>query len=433
VPGAEYPSVILITVDTLRADHLTSYGYERPTSPGVARFAQEAMLFEHCYSHAPSTRISFSSLMTGYLPHEVGVIEDRALPQEVETLAEILQRSGYRTLAVVSNYVLQAKRGWSQGFSVFDDEMTSPELNRDVTERISADTTRRAVELLHEYRNEQLFLWVHYQDPHGPYVPPAPYDTLFEASARPPRQLALNRTLSGKGGIPFYQRLGLARNLHDYVARYDGEIRYFDQHFQRLLDTLQELGLHDRALIVFTTDHGEALGEHGFYFSHIGQLYRGLTHVPLIIKHGDSLTGRRKDFCQHLDIVPTILAAAGIEADERLRGRDLRSPLPEGREIFAITDSPIDHDGDKQSLIVDGLKLIVNARTGTRQLFDLREDPGEEHDLAGDERYRQQIDDLTAALERIRNEDRLGLGPPRAAAEYSEEELKRLRSLGYVR
>ena len=132
------------------------------------------MLFERCYSHAPSTRISFSSLLTGYLPHELGTIENRDLPQEVETIAEILQRNGYRTLAVVSNYVLQAERGWSQGFSVFDEEMTSRELNRDVTERISADTTSRAVELLREYRNEPLFLWVHYQDPHGPYVPPAP-------------------------------------------------------------------------------------------------------------------------------------------------------------------------------------------------------------------------------------------------------------------
>jgi arylsulfatase len=217
------------------------------------------------------------------------------------------------------------------------------------------------------------------------------------------------------------------------VSRYDGEIRYFDEHFQRLLDALQELGLYDRALIVFTTDHGEALGEHGFYFSHIGQLYGNLTHVPLIIKYGDSLTGRRVDFCQHLDLVPTILGVLGLEVDERLRGRDLRLPLPEGREIFAITDSPIDRDGDKHSLIVDGLKLILNAQTGTRQLFDLHEDPGEEHDLAGDERYRQRIDDLAAALERIRNEDRLDLGPAKSAEEFSEEELEKLRALGYVR
>lgn len=131
-PLEQKPSVILITVDTLRPDHLSCYGYEHETSPALSRFASEALLF------------------------------DQLLPDQVDTLAEMLQRNGYRTLAVVSNYVLQRDAGWDQGFDVYDQTMTSSELNRKALERIAPDTTDRAIEMLQDHQGESLFLWVHY-------------------------------------------------------------------------------------------------------------------------------------------------------------------------------------------------------------------------------------------------------------------------------
>ncbi len=171
---AKFPSIILITVDTLRADHLGCYGYLRDTSPNIDQLAEEALLFKNCISHAPVTGSSFASILSGFLPHETKVLGNLPLPPEVETLPEIMQMNGYRTIAVVSNYVLRKQNGWVKGFNVYDDEMTNVERTSKHTERVAEHTTNRAIELLKQYHKNKLFMWVHYQDPHGPYTPPWP-------------------------------------------------------------------------------------------------------------------------------------------------------------------------------------------------------------------------------------------------------------------
>jgi arylsulfatase len=431
--GPMQPSVILITVDTLRADHLGSYGYPKDTSPNIDQFAQEALLFENCLSHAPETRTSIASILTGFLPHETGVLHDFPLPADVDTLPEMLERVGYKTLAVVSNYVLQGQYGWDQGFIVYDDTMTDSEAGmRRWPERIAERTTDRAIQLLSQYQKDRLFMWIHYQDPHGPYTPPDRFAKLFEEANRGPRLLTVNRTLSGLGGIPVHQQLSANRDYYHYVSRYDGEIRYLDAEFQRLIDAVKTLGLYEDSLILFTADHGEGMGEHNFYFSHIGYLYNALTHVPLIIRHGTNLIGRRTDFVQHIDIVPAILTALGLEIDPRFRGRDLRQQHWMNKEIVAEARSPFDKDGDKSSVVVDGLKLIHTIQSGRDQLFDLQADPHEEHDLAHDARYRERLEDLRARLNRIRTEDLLGVRRATQPRRLSEEEKRKLKSLGYV-
>jgi arylsulfatase A-like enzyme len=175
------------------------------------------------------------------------------------------------------------------------------------------------------------------------------------------------------------------------------------------------------------------MGERGFYFSHIGYLHGNLTHVPLLLKHGDRLVGRRRDFCQHLDLVPTILRVLGLESDPRFRGRDLRETGGSQKEIFAATSSLIDGDGGKLSVVVDGFKLIFNMKTRQYQLYDLENDPREEHDLAPDEEYLRTRVRLAKTLTRIRAEDRLQLAPVEKSAPPSAEELRRLNALGYVR
>lgn len=432
----EPPSIVLITADTLRADHLGAYGYTRDTSPNFDAFAEGALLFENAFSHAPQTHTSFSSILTGFLPHETRVFDLAPLPAEVDTLAELLQRAGYTTHAVVSNYLLRHKsrwqegQGWAQGFDSYDDEMNQRELIRPQPERTARETTDRAIEVIRAAKGKPLFLWVHYQDPHGPYAPPQEFASAVGEPPEEHRLLRLNRTRSGAGGIPLHQRLPGRRNYFHYVWQYDGEIRYFDHELGRLFSALEKAGLYDTSLILFTADHGEGMGEHEFYFSHVGRLFHGLTHVPLVLRHGDRLSGRRRDYVQHVDIVPTLASAAGIALDTRLRGTDLREPTPEGREIFAIVESPLDRDGERASLVVDGLKLVKNRDTGEIRLYDLRADPAEEHDLAGEPKRRADRDRLERRLERLRQADRLALGAQEPDI-LTSEEREALRALGY--
>jgi arylsulfatase len=425
--------VILISVDTLRADHLGCYGYAKPTSRHIDAFADEALLFENAISHGSMTVPTVASILTGFLPHETKAIEAQGLLQELETLPEMLLRHGYNTLAVVSNFVLRGKRGFSQGFSIYDDTMVDREQVRPQPERVAGHTTDRAIELLEQQAGEPFFMWVHYQDPHATYTPPARYAELFRDSKRAPRLLAANKTLSGRGGIPSHQLLGSNRDYHYYVSQYDGEIRYLDQHFGRLIDAVQRLQLYDDALIIFTADHGENMGEHGYFFTHGENLFHGVTHVPLIVRHGGELRGKRTEFVQHADIVPTVMNAVGASPDSAFRGHDLLQQPPARREIFAEAEVR----GSKQKRVYfvlrDGIKLIYQPSRNLFHLFDLNTDPGEERDLIRNGHYRRQRLDLTRVLARIRGENRLNLGPVRKPAELTEDEREKLKSLGYLR
>lgn len=427
------PNIILITVDALRADHLSCYGYPKNTSPNIDLFAQDAMLFENCFSQAPATRPSFASILTGFLPHETRVLDKLFLPAGVETLAEILQQAEYKTVAVISNYVLQKGRGYEQGFMIYDDTMNEQELVRKQPERIAEHTTNRAIELLKQFHKDQTFMWIHYQDPHGPYTPPARSAKLFWNPDREPRSLRLNTSLSGRGGIPSYQSLAANSDFHYYVSQYDGEIRYQDEHFKGLIDALKQLDLYDSSLIVFSSDHGEGMGEHNYYFAHGENLYNSLTHVPLIIKYGGQLSGRRTDYVQHLDIVPTILRVVGKRVNSRFRGRDLRRQHETAREIFSEMKTRLVADGVKFSIILAGLKLIYTLLSARYQLFNLKTDFHEEHDLIEDPRYQEQANDLKVRLHRIHREDFLKVRTLRKPPKLSDEEIERLKSLGYIR
>ena len=427
------PSIILITVDTLRADHLSCYGYSRDTSVNIDRFAADGVLFENCLSHAPVTSSSFASIMSGFLPHETRVFENLPLPAGIEVLPEILQKEGYITAAVVSNFNLRAKTGWSRGFTIYDDRMEDYERVRFVAERIAEHTTDRAIEVLKQLPKDQLFLWVHYNDPHGPYTPPERFAKMFQNHSQEPRNLTVNTSVSGYGGIPSYQRLGTNTDFYYYVSQYDGEIRYQDEQFKRLLDTLKQLDLYDEALIIFSSDHGEGMGEHNYYFAHGEKLYNQLTHVPLIIKYGRQMRGKRKDFVQHIDIVPTILKIIELEPDSRFRGRDLRKEQETDREIFAAMESPTLIDGTKFSIVLDGFKLIYTPIYTQYELFDLNSDPYEEQNLIKDDKYQKQAEDLKIRMKRIRGEDFLKLDAVNRPQELTDEEREKLKSLGYVR
>ncbi|HVP56464.1 MAG TPA: sulfatase [bacterium] len=417
-------SIILISVDTLRPDHLGCYGYAKNTSPAIDAFARDATLFERCFSQAPNTRPSCASFLSGFYPHECKVASNSDnLPPEVTTLAERLKAKGYRTLAASSNFVLGPGSGFDQGFDVFDNQLDELETVRQVPERVAAKTTDAAIRML-DSAGGKFFLWVHFQDPHGPYTPPAPYDSMFLDPNRPIIKLPINPSLSGIGGIPIYQKLGNHDDYWFYVAQYDGEIGYLDKHLGRLLQALKDRGLYDKSLIILTADHGEGMGERGYYFAHGEFVFNNLERVPLVIRPGGQAPSRRTEYAQLLDLAPTILRYAGLGPDPKLRGRDL----------FAASLSPTpilcEMDG-KYSMIEDGIKVVVHVDDREFFLFDLKSDLNEEHNLIQDQAYVQYVEPLLDRIDSLMAEDRIQ-GAVETPANLSPQDKERMKSLGYT-
>lgn len=418
------PDIILITVDTLRADHLGVYGYHRDTSPFLDQFASESLVFDRFYAQSSETIPSTGSIMTGFYPHESGATSNSfQLPDEARTLAEILKEKGYATMAVISNGVLQRRSNFHQGFDLFDEELNQRELNRNKAERCAADTTDTAVRLLKSRKDGKFFLWIHYIDPHGAYFPPEEsYRSLFTDGIRSKKGLKLNRTGSGHGGIPGYQRLGDQRNPKYYIAQYDGEIRYTDREIGRLFEELKSLGLYDDSLIIFSSDHGEGMGEQDYYFAHGESLQRGLIHLPFFL-HWANRTGRTDQPAQQVDIVPTILDAAGIETDLPFRGESLLGKLQGPRDIYSEINQ-------LSSLIRGEYHLTCDAKAKRCGFFDMKIDQDETSNLAGNPTLKPVITGMMTALKTLKEERRVDL--PRRHIDFDRQARENLRSLGYV-
>ncbi|MSR61527.1 MAG: hypothetical protein EXS08_03640 [Planctomycetes bacterium] len=395
-PSAPPRAVVLVTCDTLRADRLGCYGYERETSPNLDALAREALVFEAAWSTAPLTGPALSALLTGRMPEELGLSDNRnVLSGAATTLAERLSAAGIDTAAVVSNWVLRKRAdlpeaGVQQGFAAFDDRMTAREPARpDLKERLAPDTTDAALAWLdaHDARRP-FFLWVHYQDPHGPYTPPA---DCLAALARAPTdepELAVGPDEKGRGALPKYQVVDAERRPEVYRARYDAEIRFFDREFGRLLEGLRARGVLDSALLVFTADHGESLGERGYYFSHGQHLHRELVQVPLVVRApgGVRAPGRMAAPASHLDLFPTTLAFFGLDSGPT-RGRDLLAgALPAERVVPQFLRGAWSASGAHERVLLED---------GALRLYDLARDPHEEHDLAAEQPARAQ--ELAAA------------------------------------
>lgn len=438
-PREPVRAVLLISCDTLRADRLGMYGYERDTSPNLDAFAANATRYERAYATAPHTNPALSSLLTSRLPDEIGVAGGNRtlMPASIETLPEWLRQAGIETAAIVSNWALrrparsQGEVGIAQGFDHYDDEMGEAEgLREGHFERLADATTDAAIAWLgaRADSNAPFFLWVHYQDPHGPYTPPAEHRGHYQSEARPGLLPRLGTTQEGYGQIPHYQILDGRRDPNFYRDRYDEEIRFFDQEVGRLLKTLEAAPWFDESLVIFTADHGESLGEHNYWFTHEANLYDEEVRVPLVVRAPESTpladAGR---LVSHLDLAPTVLDAFGL-APRPARGRSLLTrDLPDDR----IVPHSLHPEGSplRWFAITDERYRLVLPRSGA-QLFDLANDPGEQRDLAAQqpERVQEMIDRYRAFAARIP-------APPRVepvALEVDDETRRALEALGYL-
>jgi arylsulfatase A-like enzyme len=426
-PGPPEPPrhLLLISVDTLRADRVDA---ER--MPRIHRLAQKSDRFERAWATAPFTLPSISTMLTGRDPQVTGIHANLArLPLDVPTLSTRLSEIGFATGAVVSSSVLTPDARLNGGFDLYDAPLPDRVARRpDVRDRRANATTDAALKALDTLLDgdQRVFLWVHYQDPHGPYTPPRSWlQSTPRAEPSGPQDLPI--VSEGVGGIPSYQYLHPVRDPSAYRRRYDAETRYTDHELGRLLASLQDRGILDETVIVFTADHGESLGEQSYWFQHGDLLNEASLRIPLLI-HVPGRAGRtRVDPASLVDVVPTLAALFGFPASD-LRGRDLLSQDADewaGPIFFGtwVKKGPY----ESHAILRDGYRFVRSIRGDerTEQLYRI---PDEERDVGQElpERFvelRAALDAHLAALEPA---------PALAPASLSDEDREALRAMGYL-
>ena len=287
-PAGRPGDILLITIDTLRADHVGLYGYERDTTPNLDRWFESAAIFERAYSTEASTSPSITSILTGKLPQEHGVrLFFQLLPAGLELVTDRLP-DAYQTAAIVSNMVLTDEAiGLGSHFDHYDDRVDQRESKRRIFERNARGTTDAALAWLAAERDPRrpMFLWVHYVDPHGPYRPPEDWDVRFTHEGSHP---------IGDQYIPPYGRIEGVDDALAYVDLYDAEIAYTDFHVDRLLEGYARNHDVESALIVLTSDHGESMMEHERWFAHTYHVYEEIACVPLMVRGPGVEPGRMR-------------------------------------------------------------------------------------------------------------------------------------------
>ena len=403
-------NVILITIDTLRADYLSCYGKKTIPTPNIDRLAARGVRFPQAIAQIPLTTPSHACILTGTYPqiHKVRDIGAFVLDNKVPTLASIASEAGFETGAIVGAAVLSRHFGLSRGFKTYFDDMkeerTTGKLPGVVAEIRAEVVTRHAIEWIEKQMQQGIgvssrknfLLWVHYYDPHFPYDPPGTYRSRY------------------------------SKNL------YGGEVAYTDEHVGHLLRWLEEHHLQHRTLVVLIADHGESLGEHGEY-THGVFLYDATVHIPLIVAGPGIPAGRViTQQVRSIDVMPTIADYLGLSAGNQVQGITLMPTISEGKPArtnysYLETLYPKTHLGwsELRGMRTDEWKLIVGPKP---ELYEIAQDPGEDHDVltqhpADSDRLQKQIWEIAGAPESL---GKLEMQP------VDEQTRQELQSLGYV-
>jgi arylsulfatase A-like enzyme/Flp pilus assembly protein TadD len=401
-PEKSAPNVVLITIDTLRADHLGCYGYKQIKTPNIDALAADGARFTRAFSPVPVTLPSHTAMLTGTYPMLSGMHDfsgNKLSPQQ-PTLATVLKQSGYVTGAVVASAVLDSKFGLNQGFDFYYDHFDFSRLeeaNLDEMERPGNVVADQTLDWLGKNSQTKFFLWMHLYDPHYPYKPPEPYSR--EYSTHP----------------------------------YDGEIAFADEQVGRLLHFLKDKGVYQNTVIVLSGDHGESLGEHGEK-THGFFIYNATMHVPLIIHlPGKSVAQAVDDPVSLVDLMPTVLAALGAEIPSQVQGRNLLPTLrgdKSGRDrtVYGETFLPRIHFNWSELRGAENVKYhFIDAPRP--ELYDLAKDPGELRNLFADKKA--VADEMRAQLTSLIRDNSAG----KEMAEKTGLDpalMERLKALGYA-
>jgi arylsulfatase A-like enzyme/cytochrome c-type biogenesis protein CcmH/NrfG len=401
--GSGRPSVLLISVDTLRADRVGSYGYRDAATPVIDRLAARGLRFAQATTTVPLTLPAHTSLMTGTFPTYNGVRDNGGfyVDDSLITLAETLKGQGYRTGGFVGAFVLDGRWGIAQGFETYYDDFDLSKFDMtaglDAAQRPGRDVVDHALEWLVRDREQPFFAWVHLYDPHAPYRPPEPFRSRF-------------------AGTPH--------------GAYDGEIAATDEQIGRLLMALETSGRLDSTLVVFVSDHGESLGEHN-ELQHGFFVYDAALHIPLIIAGPGVPVRVVNDQVRIVDVMPTVLETLGLPVPDAVQGQSLL-PLARGESMVLLAYSetfyPRYHYGwSELTSVRDGrFKFIAAPR---RELYDITADPAETRDLSVENP--RMADALERALRdfSVRTATKAVTQQPQAMDPDTEQ---RLRALGYV-
>jgi arylsulfatase A-like enzyme len=426
LPGA--PNILLISIDSLRADHLHSYGYARNTSPNLDVLAAEGAAFETVISPTSWTLPAHMTLMTSLAPEEHGVITNRLrLASGVDTLPLRLQRAGYATAGFVSATYLDGLYGFSRGFDEYDDYTLLRVAGKNSRTAITSDrVAQRAIEWLGRNAtassSRPFFLFLHFFDVHYDYNPPPPFAQMFDA------QYAGRAT----GDVDSVHQGMPSSDLNHVIALYDGEIAWVDSNIGRILKSLRSLGVDNNTIVVITADHGEEFLEHG-QAAHYKTLYDEVLRVPLVIRYpGHVIPGRQLEGQVRLmDVAPTILALAGLPvlhphtgAEARSLACLLTSPSPRAAPVLTAFG---DLRGEVASVRTGDAKLIRDLRTQREEFYNLDADPGERKNL--DAVKQRERDQLRLMLNHWRSS---AAATAKEEADLDDEEKASLKSLGYM-
>jgi arylsulfatase A-like enzyme len=432
-------NVLLISIDSLRADHLGCYGYGRDTSPVIDGVAREGIRFASAVSPTSWTLPSHISLFSGRYGLSHGVVtEMHRLSLEIPTLGEVLQGAGYRTAGFVSGPYLAGHYGYARGMDTYEDLSARYEHRREARSAVVAPTINEMAERwLDQHGRERFFLFLHYFDVHYDYVPPAPFDKMFDPDYRgtvDSKDLLKNPRVNAKMD---------PRDLAHVKALYDGEIRFTDMHVGKVLAKLEQMGVRDRTLVVITSDHGDEFFEHGSK-GHQRTLYDEVLLVPLVVRLPDGADAGRvvREEVSLVDVMPTVLELLGVSAPSGMDGESLIA-LMQGRG----TGAPREVYGEFYNKL--GLNVQVARRSAATKViqhfnrimhpsrpalewYDLSREPGETTNRAesGDPALRGALAGMGQALERLwRSHRRLAATEPVAIDAATRA---RLESLGYL-
>lgn len=462
-PRRELPNILLISIDSLRPDHLGCYGHARPTSPRIDRLAAEGAVFENVISSTSWTLPAHAALFTGLFDSVHGCVDTtKPLADNRTTLAERLKAAGYATAGFFSGPYLHPVFGLGQGFDEYVDCTAYADLNTNEareTGKLDSDTVfdaatedvtnprlcERVTAWLRRPPARPFFLFIHMWDVHYDFIPPSPYDKQFDPD--------YTGWVNGRNVLHDLRIVETMprRDLEHLIALYDGEIAWTDEHVGHILDVLDEKGLHDKTLVILTADHGTEFFEHRLK-THRQTVYDEVIRIPLIVRYPGRVApgGRFAEQTRIIDVLPTALDLAGLGAPEDVMGQSL-APLLAGGKLKQDPLAIAELLCDGRRLLPDGKwapknpnytlqqqlrafrrpewKLLLDLNERRSLAFDLKADPGEQRPLP--EIPRQILEESRRAADRLKNY-RDAMPPPGMPGVIPPEVLRKLRSVGYL-
>ena len=417
-PPAPPPNLILVSIDTLRADHLGAYGYHRDTSPSFDGLARRGVTFAQAVAQAPNTPSSHLSLLTSlYFSAHRFSWRDARIPSGLTMLADLLRASGFATWGFVDGGFLKRDLGFAQGFDHYEDDQVHV-----------AKIWRRVERWLDTRRADRFFLFVHCYDVHSPYRKPPPFDRLYEPEPYRGTFEPDDQSLVAASMDPSHLTPG---DLAHTIALYDGAIRYTDGYLHRLLAGLARRGLLDRSVVVVTSDHGEEFLEHGSML-HWQSYFTPNYHVPLVFLIPGRPPRRVEGPVELVDVLPTVLELLGLPPHPAAMGRSL-VPLIDGTEPSSRAVAyaePFQLDSPWRVAVSDRRQLLYNQTTGVKRLYDVWSDPLARDNLAA--REPAVVAELLDVIRRRQAQIAQWTPPAQAGGVVSATTRRELEAMGYV-